>query len=371
MKRSNNLVPFSNIYHGKKVFVTGHTGFKGSWLVQWLLTMGAEVVGYALPPSTQPNLFDTLNLASHIQHIEGDVQDLNALTKAMQNTQPEVVFHMAAQALVRYSYDHPVETYQTNAMGTVHLLEAVRATPSVRAVVNVTSDKCYENREHLYGYREHDAMGGYDPYSNSKGVAELITAAYRSSYFNPSTWGTSHHVALASARAGNVIGGGDYSADRLIPDCVRALNQGEAIHIRRPDAIRPWQFVLEPLAGYLHLGGKLLSDGTAYAEGWNFGPRDEGTLTVKEVVLQAIESWGNGRVEFDEGSHPHEATLLTLDITKAQRRLGWQPVYTAKEAITHTMAWYHTFHTYRNTSDIQTLTLQQLQQYNAAITYQT
>jgi CDP-glucose 4,6-dehydratase len=304
-----------------------------------------------------------------MRHCEGDVRNLEALKQAMHLAQPDIVIHMAAQALVRYSYNHPVETYSTNAMGTVHLLEAVRATPSVRAVVNVTSDKCYENREHVYGYREHDAMGGYDPYSNSKGVSELITSAYRNSYFNPAHYGDTHQVAVASARAGNVIGGGDYSADRLIPDCVRALTAGETIRIRKPEAIRPWQYVLEPLAGYLHLGGKLLIDGAAYAAGWNFGPRDEGILTVKDVVLQAIEAWGSGNVQFDEGTHPHEATLLTLDITKAQRLLNWQPVYTAREAITHTMAWYGSFHTPVSSEEIQALTLGQIEQYDVAIPY--
>jgi CDP-glucose 4,6-dehydratase len=357
---------FTSVYQGKRIFITGHTGFKGAWLAQWLLAMGAEVTGYALAPAQPGNLFEALQLASHLHHIEGDVRHGDALKQAMQAAQPDMVFHLAAQALVRYSYEHPVETYETNAMGTVHLLEAVRQTPTVRAVVNVTSDKCYENREWIYGYREHDAMGGFDPYSNSKGVAELITAAYRNSYFPAERYGSMHQVALATGRAGNVIGGGDWSSDRLIPDCVQALMRDEPVRIRRPDAVRPWQFVLEPLAGYLHLGAHLWEQGAAFAEGWNFGPRDEGILTVRQVVEQMLQAWGPGTLVCDAGPHPHEATLLTLDITKARHRLHWEPVYTARQAIEQTAAWYRAF---QEGADIPAFTLSQLTAYAAAIGY--
>jgi CDP-glucose 4,6-dehydratase len=254
---------------GKKVFVTGHTGFKGSWLCLWLQQMDAEVTGYALQSPTQPNLFEVADVARGMRSIMGDIRDGATLAATLQNAAPQIVIHMAAQSLVRYSYIDPVETYSTNVMGTVHLLEAVRKTPSVRAVVNVTSDKCYENREWVWGYRENEAMGGFDPYSNSKGCAELVTAAYRSSFFNPAKH-ADHQLALASGRAGNVIGGGDWAADRLVPDILRAISENRPVVIRNPHAIRPWQHVLEPLSGYLQLAQKLYEGGAAYAEGWEF-----------------------------------------------------------------------------------------------------
>ena len=268
-----------SFWRSKKVFFSGHTGFKGSWLCLWLQQLGAEVTGYALAPPTSPSLFEVAHVAQGMKSLCGDIRDGAALAKAMREAVPDIVIHMAAQPLVRRSYLDPVETYSANVMGTVHLLEAVRQTQSVRAVVNVTSDKCYENKEWVWGYRESDPMGGFDPYSNSKGCAELVTAAYRNSFFNPAKY-SEHHVALASVRAGNVIGGGDWAEDRLIPDILAAFEKSQPVVIRNPHAIRPWQHVLEPLAGYLQLAQKLYEDGATYAEGWNFGPNDEDAQPV-------------------------------------------------------------------------------------------
>ncbi len=280
-------------WKGKRVLVTGHTGFKGSWLSLWLQSMDAQVVGYALAPPTNPSLFEVAEVAKGMTSIIGDIRDLEHLRRVFAEHKPEIVIHMAAQPLVRYSYIEPVETYSTNVMGTVNLLEAVRSTGSVKAVVNVTSDKCYENREWVWGYRENEAMGGYDPYSNSKGCAELVTSAYRNSYFHPEKYGT-HGVAIASGRAGNVIGGGDWAGDRLIPDIVRAIMQGKPVNIRSPHAIRPWQHVLEPLSGYLVLAQKLYEEGAAYAEGWNFGPNDEDAKPVQWIVEKLTQGLGRG-----------------------------------------------------------------------------
>ena len=274
------MVVNSAFWKDKRVLLTGHTGFKGSWLSLWLQSMGAQVTGYALAPPSNPSLFDVAEVGKGMTSIIGDIGDLERLRAVFAEHKPEIVIHMAAQALVRYSYVEPVETYSTNVMGTVNLLEAVRGTDSVRAVVNVTSDKCYENREWVWGYRENEAMGGFDPYSNSKGCAELVTAAYRNSYFHPGQY-KEHGVAIASGRAGNVIGGGDWADDRLIPDIMRAITQGKPVNIRNPHAIRPWQHVLEPLSGYLLLAQKLFEDGPAYAEGWNFGPNDEDAKPVQ------------------------------------------------------------------------------------------
>ena len=282
-----------NFWRGKRVFMTGHTGFKGSWLSLWLQSMGAQVVGYALAPPTNPSLFEVAEVGKGMTSIIGDIRDLEKLRAVFTEHKPDIVIHMAAQPLVRYSYIEPVETYATNVMGTVNLLEAVRSTPSVKAVVNITSDKCYENREWVWGYRENEAMGGYDPYSSSKGCAELVASAYRNSYFHPDKY-QQHGVAIASARAGNVIGGGDWAGDRLIPDILRAIVLGEPVHIRSPHAIRPWQHVLEPLSGYLQLAQKLYTDGTAYAEGWNFGPNEEDAKPVQWIVEKLTESWGEG-----------------------------------------------------------------------------
>lgn len=319
--------------------MTGHTGFKGSWMSLWLQSLGAEVTGYALKPPTNPNLFEEARVADGMHSIEGDIRDLSHLKQAMQDAKPEIVIHMAAQSLVRFSYHNPVETYATNVMGTVHMLEAVRATPSVRAVVNITTDKCYENHEWVWGYREIDPMGGYDPYSNSKGCAELVSAAYRSSFFNSSDY-LKHRVALATVRAGNVIGGGDWAQDRLIPDIVAAFEQGKPVHIRNPHSIRPWQHVLEPLRGYLMLAEKLVDDGPDYAEAWNFGPNDEDAKPVGWVVEQMATRWGNGaHWEVDAGEHSHEASYLKLDISKARSRLHWSPILRLEVALSLIVDW--------------------------------
>lgn len=325
---------------GKRVFITGHTGFKGSWLSLWLQQLGADVTGYALGPPTNPSLFEEARVGDGMCSIISDIRDAAALAKAMRKAKPDIVFHMAAQPLVRYSYQAPVETYATNVMGTVHLLEAVRQIDTVRAVVNVTSDKCYENKEWLWGYRENEPMGGYDPYSSSKGCAELVTAAYRNSYFNPSKY-TEHGVAIGTGRAGNVIGGGDWAADRLIPDILCAIMAGRPVHIRRPHAIRPWQHVLEPLSGYLVLAEKLFIDGTTYAEGWNFGPVDEDAKSVQWIVQRLTQSWGEGASwELDTNPQPHEAHYLKLDCSKAKMKLGWLPRWQLSATLASIVAWH-------------------------------
>ncbi len=324
-------------YFDKKVLVTGHTGFKGSWLTLWLTMMGANVLGYALEPNTDPSLFNVLNLHKDIDHVIGDVRDFEKLRKVITDFKPEIVFHLAAQSLVRFSYREPRLTYETNVMGTVNLLEAIRQTKSVRAVVNVTSDKCYENKEWFWGYREIDPMGGYDPYSSSKGCSELITAAYRNSYFK------STETAIASVRAGNVIGGGDWAEDRLIPDIVRSLSQGKQIIIRNPKATRPWQHVLEPLSGYLLLGKLLYEKGQEFAEAWNFGPSDSSIMTVEEIVKKSIEIWGSGSYVVDSSEQPHEANLLKLDVSKAYKRLGWKSVLSPIHSVNSTISWYLQF----------------------------
>jgi CDP-glucose 4,6-dehydratase len=328
---------------GKRVFVTGHTGFKGSWLCLWLQHLGAEVTGYALQPPTSPNLFEVAQLAQGMQSIIGDVRDGETLASAMRTAAPDIIIHMAAQPLVRRSYTDPVETYSTNVMGVIHLLEAVRKTPTVRAVLNVTSDKCYENREWIWGYRENEPMGGHDPYSNSKGCAELVTAAYRNSFFNPAQY-SQHGVALASARAGNVIGGGDWAADRLIPDILRAISEESSVVIRNPHAIRPWQHVLEPLSGYLQLAQKLYEEGAVYAEGWNFGPNDEDAKPVQWIVEQLTQQWGDDASWVrDNADHPHEAHYLKLDCAKAKMRLDWQPRWNLTRTLEMIVSWQRAY----------------------------
>lgn len=326
-------------WSGKRVFLTGHTGFKGSWLSLWLQQLGATVTGFALPPPTHPSLFEVAGVAHGMRSILGDVRDLPALQRALQEAKPDVVIHMAAQALVRLSYDTPVDTYATNVMGTVHLLEAVRQTPGVRAVVNVTTDKCYENREWVWGYRENEPMGGFDPYSNSKGCSELVSAAYRTSFFNPADHAR-HGVALATARAGNVVGGGDWARDRLIPDILDAFAAGRAVQIRNPHATRPWQHVLEPLRGYLTLAQRLVENGPVFAEGWNFGPHSDDARPVEWIVRQLATRWGEGaRWQVDAGEHPHEATYLRLDIAKAAQHLSWRPVLRLDDALDLIVDW--------------------------------
>lgn len=347
-------------WKGKRVLLTGHTGFKGSWLSLWLQSMGAQVVGYALVPPTNPSLFDVAEVSKGMTSIIGDIRDLGHLHKVFAEHQPEIVIHMAAQPLVRYSYIEPVETYSTNVMGTVNLLEAVRSTGSVKAVVNVTTDKCYENREWVWGYRENEAMGGFDPYSSSKGCAELVTAAYRNSYFHPDKYPT-HGVAIASGRAGNVIGGGDWADDRLIPDIMRAITQSKPVNIRNPNATRPWQHVLEPLSGYLVLAQKLFEDGAAYAEGWNFGPNDEDAKPVQWIVEKLTSTWGeNASWTLDSGEHPHEAHYLKLDCSKAKTRLDWHPRWHLEDALGAIIDWHRAF---RDGKEMKTLTLSQVQQY--------
>ena len=352
---------FKGIYKDKKVLITGHTGFKGSWLTLWLLHLGADVMGYSLDPPTKPNLFETLQLHKEITHIVGDVRDEESLKKVFYTYKPEIVIHMAAQPLVRYSYINPKETYETNVIGTLNVFEAIKNTDSVRVVINVTSDKCYENKEWIYGYRETDPMGGYDPYSSSKGCAELLTTAYRKSFFNPRDYGERHKVSLASVRAGNVIGGGDWAQDRLIPDCMRALSKGETIYIRNPKAVRPWQFVLEPLSGYLWLGALMWENPTEYCEAWNFGPKDDDILSVEEIVKEVIELWGKGDYKVNPDNKFHEAKLLKLDISKASFKLKWEPVYNVREALVETIDWYKTF--YRSEDNIYDFTVKQLLKY--------
>ena len=328
-------------WRGRKVFLTGHTGFKGAWLSLWLHRLGAQVTGYALAPATKPSLFELAQIETRITSIIGDIRDPAHLTAAMQQCQPKIVIHMAAQPLVRYSYAHPVETYSTNVMGLVHVFEAIRQTSSIKAVVNVTSDKCYDNKEWDWGYRENEPMGGYDPYSSSKGCAELVTSAYRNSFFNPNTY-DKHGVALASARAGNVIGGGDWSEDRLIPDIVRGFTNNNSVVIRSPHAIRPWQHVLEPLSGYLMLAERLFNNGCDFAEGWNFGSNPADAHPVSWIIQRMAEKWGHGaHFELITNSNPmHEAGLLKLDSSKALKHLNWQPHWSLERTLDAICDWH-------------------------------
>lgn len=327
-------------WNGLRVFVTGHTGFKGSWLCLLLNHFGARVSGFALPPPTDPSLFEAAQIGDIVESIIGDVRNYEVLSAALRAANPDIVFHLAAQPLVRYSYDHPVETYATNVMGTVHVLEAVRTLGTVRAVVAVTSDKCYENREWVFPYRETDPMGGHDPYSSSKGCSELVAAAYRASYFSPSRL-SEHGTGLASVRAGNVIGGGDWALDRLIPDLVRAFEKGEAPVIRSPGSVRPWQHVLEALVGYVSIADRLLGGEARFADAWNFGPADEDAKPVGWIVDRMAKAWGVERGWRDwQGETPHEAGLLKLDCSKARAELGWRPTLTLDQAIDSIVAWH-------------------------------
>lgn len=340
--------------------MTGHTGFKGSWLSVWLKSLGAELYGYALAPETRPSLFELAKVCEGMHSTLGDVRDLAALQSAMAKASPEIVIHMAAQPLVRLSYAQPVETYATNVMGTVHLLESVRATPGVRSVVVVTSDKCYENREWVWGYRESEAMGGYDPYSNSKGCAELVTSAYQRSFFNPASYQT-HGIGLASGRAGNVIGGGDWAMDRLIPDILRGIEAGEPVSIRNPNSIRPWQHVLEPLSGYLALAEKLYLEGDKFSEGFNFGPSEDDARPVQWIVEQLTRLWGpEARWQLDGKPQPHEATYLKLDCSKARARLDWHPRWNLGQTLEHIVTWHKAAAV---GSDMRDITLQQIASY--------
>lgn len=340
-----------DFWRGRRVFVTGHTGFKGGWLLLMLRELGAEVHGFALPPPTEPSLFALLGLEADCTHHVGDVRDMDAVEGAMQAADPEVVIHMAAQPLVQYSYVHPVETYAVNVMGTVHVMDACRRAPALKAAVMVTTDKCYENVGWVYGYRETDRMGGADPYSNSKGACELAISAYRRSYF-----GADGGARLASGRAGNVIGGGDFAADRLVPDAMRAFMAGTGLSIRNPLAVRPWQHVLEPLYGYLLLAERLHDD-PRYADGWNFGPRTDESAPVHRVADTLARLWGEGAAwHQDPAEHPYEAATLKLDPTKAQLELGWTPRFSLDEALGLTSDWYRA---YARGEDMRALTEQQ------------
>ncbi len=359
--RSVEKMEMKSFWEGKKVFLTGHTGFKGAWLSIWLDSLGARLTGYALKPPTDPSLFDLCRLNTRMRSVIGDIRDAGKLRRAMLDAAPEIVIHMAAQPLVRESYRVPAETFETNVMGTVNLLEAVRSCLSVKAAVNVTTDKCYENRERNRAFREDQPLGGFDPYSSSKACSELVTAAYRNSFFNPEDFKT-HGVALASARAGNVIGGGDWAADRLIPDIIRAALRGEKVRIRNPRAIRPWQHVLEPLSGYLRLAEKLYAHGPKFAEAWNFGPDAGDAKDVEWLVKRMFSRWPEAPgYQVDKGPHPHEAKFLRLDSSKARKRLGWKPRWRVGQAIDRIIEWTRA---YQSGSDLRAVCLEQISEYS-------
>jgi len=348
----------------RQVFLTGHTGFKGSWLSLWLARLGANVTGYALDPPTEPNLFEQAKIAGSVRSVCADIRDFTRLKEAMAECRPTVIIHMAAQSVVRRGYANPIETYSSNVMGTVHVLEAVRQLKLRCVVVNVTSDKCYKNREWVWGYRETEPMGGRDPYSNSKGCAELVTAAYRDSYFPPDSL-EQHGVALASARAGNAIGGGDWTSDQLIPDLMRGFLAGNSCLIRNPSAIRPWQFVLEPLRGYLMLAERLAEDGCRFASGWNFGPAETDARPVAWIADKLATLWGDGATwDLDATSHPREAHFLKLDVSKARGCLDWHPVLPLDLALEWIVEWWRAF---QAGADLCRLTTNQIERYEALL----
>lgn len=350
---------YNNIYRNKKVFITGHTGFKGSWLSIWLQTLGAKVCGYSLKPNTNPSMYRELDIENKIEKsIIGNILDYETLEYSINDFQPEIIFHLAAQPIVRLSYKEPKLTYETNVIGTLNVLEVARKCKSVKAFVNVTTDKCYENKEIARGYKEDEPMGGYDMYSSSKGCVEIMSSSYRRSFLQEED-----SMSMATARAGNVIGGGDWAEDRLIPDCIRYINQNKAIEIRNPIAVRPWQHVLEPLSGYLLLGQKLLETGKDYAEGFNFGPNEESVLKVSEVAQKIIDNYNKGEVIVHKKDNLHEANLLMLNIEKAKTVLNWTPTYTANEAIKETVEWYK--HFYAKDTDMYQYTIQQIKNYSS------
>jgi len=354
--RVEGMVMAPEFWQGKKVFVTGHTGFKGSWLSLWLSELGAEVQGYALAPETNPNLFTEARVAEKINSEIGDIRDLAKLQKSMQVFNPDILIHMAAQPLVRLSYKTPVETYDINVMGTVKVLEAARKCSKLKSIVSVTTDKCYENKEWIWGYREDEAMGGYDPYSSSKACAELVSSAYRRSFMQE------QGIGLATARAGNVIGGGDWSGDRLIPDILKSFEKNQPVIIRNPKSTRPWQHVLEPLSGYLVLAQKLYESPEDYAEGWNFGPKDEGAKPVDWILDKMVKNWqGEASWQLDDNTHPHEAGFLKLDISKAKAKLNWQPIWSLDNTLEKIIQWHQAW---LAKQDMQQACLNEIKQYN-------
>ena len=344
----------SEFWQGKRVFLTGHSGFKGSWLSLWLFSLGAEVKGYSLNPPTSPSLFNEAKIDSIIESCVGDIRDQDTLYKSMVSFNPDILIHMAAQSLVRYSYDEPIETYEVNVIGTAKVLEVARSCSNLKAIVNITTDKCYENDGRTQGYKENDSMGGYDPYSSSKGCAELVTSSYRRSFLQD------QGIGLASVRAGNVIGGGDWADDRLIPDILKSFENGNSVIVRNPQATRPWQHVLEPLSGYLVLAQKLYQNPKEYAEGWNFGPNEQDVKPVEWILDKMISKWPNSSWELDKNSSPHEAGFLKLDISKAKSKLGWSPLWGLSDALEKIVNWHQAW---LNKEDMQVVCLAEIKEY--------
>lgn len=347
---------FNGFFKGKRVLVTGHTGFKGSWLSIWLNALGAEVIGVAKDPFSERDNYVLSGIKDRITDLRADICDSAKLKEIFQQYKPEIVFHLAAQPLVRLSYNIPVETYQTNVIGSINVMEAMRVTDSVKVAVMITTDKCYENKEQIWGYRENEPMGGYDPYSSSKGCCEIAISSWRRSFFNPANY-EKHGKAIASVRAGNVIGGGDWALDRIIPDCIKALEAGKPINIRSPKAVRPWQHVLEPLSGYMLLGMKMWFEPTKYCEGWNFGPRTESITSVWDVATKLIKDYGQGELcDLSDPNALHEANLLMLDISKAKFKLGWEPRMNIDQCISLVVDWYRRY----RTEDVYSLCIEEI-----------
>ena len=351
---------FNNVYKGKRVLVTGHTGFKGSWLSIWLKELGAEVIGYSLEPYTEKDNFVLSHLSEKIVDIRGDIRDRKHLREVFDKYKPEIVFHLAAQPLVRLSYDIPVETYETNLMGTINIMEEIRNCENTKIGIMITTDKCYENKEQIWGYRENESFGGYDPYSSSKGACEIAIQSWRNSFFNPKDY-EKHGKSIASVRAGNVIGGGDWAKDRIVPDCIRALEEEKDIEIRSPKSIRPWEHVLEPLSGYLLLGQRMMEDPIKYCEGWNFGPNLDAIVNVWEVAEKIVKNYGKGKLkDISDPNALHEAKLLLLDITKSRFELGWKPTLTIDESIGLTTEWYKRY----KKEDVYELCVEQINKFS-------